>query len=625
MAFVAIDGTNCPGLSFAKGIAIRHNPRPFAFLLSVAAERRPHAAVWPSPRRPDNDMKTTLRIPRVLGWILVFSIGVGAPACGANDDPPDADGDGVADNNDNCPETANSEQNDPDGDGLGSACDNAPNAANPEQVDSDGDGVGDAGDNCPEIENPEQADPDGDGFGNACDNCPETKNPEQSNSDGDKFGDACDNCAGRDNPEQKNLDGDEFGDKCDACINRRQEESEQVNYGGSSNTVEAPYYQVSNNQDDKTRRLRDLDAADFDGDGLDDVGIFGFRSERLTIFRSTPGGDPPTDTMQKNFETVKADRTGVNRFTFLDVDGDTFPDALTGNQLVRNVEGDMNREFDKRPMEDFVEFSAPPEELVRGDFNGNGSPDAAGWVDVDNNIQVALNDGSGNLEVQSGIPALASEVDDGAKIVDVASGNVDGDDRDDIAVLYDSNQVALVRELGEGGATTEVIDLQPRSSEATYDFLDLGSIDRSERQEGTDDIAVAASSENPPDGVRISAEVGVYENQGGGTSFESYFRAKTNRGVKTLLFADITFSGSADILVGGLFWQHGTQGEPYRNCQNAESCREDMEWEFAGRATEYIRARITDDKAPELVALHGQENDKVFSFSVLRPHCPDGS
>ena len=58
--------------------------------------------------------------------------------------------------------------------------------------DTDGDGVADDIDNCRLTPNPDQADTDGDGLGDACDNCPETSNPDQSDLDGDGRGDACD-------------------------------------------------------------------------------------------------------------------------------------------------------------------------------------------------------------------------------------------------------------------------------------------------------------------------------------------------------------------------------------------------------------------------------------------------
>jgi hypothetical protein len=85
----------------------------------------------------------------------------------------DADGDGVPDDRDNCPETPNPDQADADGDGFGDACDNCPAVANPDQADADGDGVGDA------CDDPCGADTDGDGVGDACDVCPGTVIPER--------------------------------------------------------------------------------------------------------------------------------------------------------------------------------------------------------------------------------------------------------------------------------------------------------------------------------------------------------------------------------------------------------------------------------------------------------------
>jgi hypothetical protein len=57
--------------------------------------------------------------------------------------PNDQDGDGVIDDDDNCPDTYNPDQADLDGDGVGDACDNCVKAANADQLDTDGDGRGD--------------------------------------------------------------------------------------------------------------------------------------------------------------------------------------------------------------------------------------------------------------------------------------------------------------------------------------------------------------------------------------------------------------------------------------------------------------------------------------------------
>jgi len=127
-------------------------------------------------------------------------------------DFPDADGDGVDDGSDNCPNDANSDQADDDSDNLGDVCDNCPFNANPGQEDGDQDGAGDACDNCPvgctavlpPLDNcknapkvlvpgelPVQPDDDGDGVGNKCDNCRTAENPGQEDSNGDGLGDIC--------------------------------------------------------------------------------------------------------------------------------------------------------------------------------------------------------------------------------------------------------------------------------------------------------------------------------------------------------------------------------------------------------------------------------------------------
>jgi len=83
-------------------------------------------------------------------------------------------------------------EGDADGDGIVNSADNCPNVANADQADADSDGVGDVCDNCPANANADQADTDGDGKGNVCDNCPLTPNPTQADWDGDGIGDACD-------------------------------------------------------------------------------------------------------------------------------------------------------------------------------------------------------------------------------------------------------------------------------------------------------------------------------------------------------------------------------------------------------------------------------------------------
>ena len=88
-----------------------------------------------------------------------------------------ADGDGVPDGTDNCPNVVNSDQLDTDSDGLGDSCD----------ADDDGDGVADSSDAFP-LDASETIDTDADGTGNNAD----------TDDDGDGYSDAFENLAGTD-------------------------------------------------------------------------------------------------------------------------------------------------------------------------------------------------------------------------------------------------------------------------------------------------------------------------------------------------------------------------------------------------------------------------------------------
>lgn len=101
----------------------------------------------------------------------------------------DKDGDGIANERDNCPLVFNpvrpmdpGKQADTDNDGIGDACDECPDDPSQECAhatgsDVDGDGIPNETDNCPEVSNPQQEDSDKDGRGNVCDGCPTVANP----------------------------------------------------------------------------------------------------------------------------------------------------------------------------------------------------------------------------------------------------------------------------------------------------------------------------------------------------------------------------------------------------------------------------------------------------------------
>ncbi len=129
---------------------------------------------------------------------------------------PDTDEDGVADEEDNCPDDPNPNQEDTDNDLVGNVCDAFPTNPN-ETVDTDGDGIGNNADTDDDndgvldlndafpLDPTESVDTDGDGIGNNTDtdddndgvidsedNCPLVKNSNQKDSDNNGKGDACD-------------------------------------------------------------------------------------------------------------------------------------------------------------------------------------------------------------------------------------------------------------------------------------------------------------------------------------------------------------------------------------------------------------------------------------------------
>ena len=199
------------------------------------------------------------------------SSGPTAPAVGRGA-LDDADGDGILNRWDDCPDDPDPGQENADDDLWGDACDGCPDQRDYWQYDHDGDGLGqwcdddddddgiqdpwdecsfglagladgdadgwpDLCDTCPELADVAAVDYDGDGTGDACeedldddrvrdefDNCTQpdllagsrwAANPDQADADADGDGDVCDNCPSTANPDQADADLDGAGDACD--------------------------------------------------------------------------------------------------------------------------------------------------------------------------------------------------------------------------------------------------------------------------------------------------------------------------------------------------------------------------------------------------------------------------
>ncbi|MFH1699471.1 MAG: hypothetical protein ABIE07_02695 [Candidatus Zixiibacteriota bacterium] len=123
----------------------------------------------------------------------------------------DIDNDGIADDEDICPNDFNPAQMDTDGDLLGDSCDNCITVVNPNQEDTDGDLIGDGCDQCEGYD--DALDADGDTVPDGCDEC--EGYDDAVDTDGDTVPDGCDQCEGYD--DAVDTDGDTVPDGCDEC------------------------------------------------------------------------------------------------------------------------------------------------------------------------------------------------------------------------------------------------------------------------------------------------------------------------------------------------------------------------------------------------------------------------
>lgn len=159
------------------------------------------------------------------------------PGISATSGCPDADLDGIADNKDACPNDAGDAKfngcPDTDGDGVADNQDNCPDVAGIRRFrgcpDTDGDGIADPVDICPTVAGVAALDgcpdADGDGITDADDACPQLAGTKSTNgcpdADDDGIIDPNDKCPEVAGPEEfggcPDRDGDGIGDADDAC------------------------------------------------------------------------------------------------------------------------------------------------------------------------------------------------------------------------------------------------------------------------------------------------------------------------------------------------------------------------------------------------------------------------
>lgn len=131
--------------------------------------------------------------------------------------------------------------------------------------DRDGDGIADEVDNCPDDSNPDQLDTDGNGIGDACAPCVAARGIDL---DEDGIDDGCDTCIGP-GPIGMDSDGDGLDDGCDPCFGGTGVTGETENIGGVGTLGRDEH--PKDGLDDGCTVCFHATGIDVDGDGLDDA------------------------------------------------------------------------------------------------------------------------------------------------------------------------------------------------------------------------------------------------------------------------------------------------------------------------------------------------------------------
>jgi gliding motility-associated-like protein len=355
----------------------------------------------------------------------------------------DSDSDGIVDQSDNCPTTANANQADADNDGIGDACDNAPNTANSNQTDSDGDGVGDA----------EDTDDDNDGVPDTLDAFP-TNASESLDSDGDGIGDQADpdadndgianendNCITIANASQTDMDGDGLGDVCDTdadgdgytYYNEASCGTSDFDVNSIPLDTDGDLIADCVDQDDDNDEFYDvndrfplnsLEWADNDADGIgDNADTDDDNDGWLDTLEDASGTDPKDN----NDFPIDTDLDGDPDSTDADDDNDTYLDTEDSFPLDRNEWSDNDNDGigDNADLDDDnddcldIVDDFPFDPAFCRDIDGDGIEDV---FDFDSD-----NDGIPDSEDAFPLDPNASEDSDGDGIAD----SIDEDDNND--------------------------------------------------------------------------------------------------------------------------------------------------------------------------------------------------
>ncbi|MGD0167925.1 MAG: VCBS repeat-containing protein, partial [Gaiellaceae bacterium] len=274
-----------------------------------------------------------------------------------------------------------------------------------------------------------------------------------------------------------------------------------------------------------------LTAADFNGDGLDDLAIAIQGTGSVSILLGNGRGG-----FVRAAHSPISVGNGPLSLTAGNFNGDRHPDLAVTSLASNSVSillGRGNGEFKPAPHSP-IKVGRGPDSIVASDFNADGNLDLAVANSDSNSVDVLLGDGSGSFR-----RADRASFRVGAAPWSIAVGDFNGDGHHDLAVAnHDSSNVSVLYGNGRGGF--EAAPGSPFAVGASPGRIAAGDFN----SDGRDDLATTNT---------ISNSVSVLLNDGkGGFREAPHSPFAVGRGPYSIAVGDFNSDGYDDLAIADL-------------------------------------------------------------------------
>lgn len=285
---------------------------------------------------------------------------------------------------------------------------------------------------------------------------------------------------------------------------------------------------------------------DLDGDGKLDLAAVIFSTNTVSVFRniSVDGTlDAASFAAKVDYETGTSPRS----VAIGDLDGDGKLDLAVANRASNTVSVFENTSsVGVISFAEKVDYSTgnSPYSIVISDLDNDERPELVVPNRLSNSVSIFKNTSTvGTISYSSKV-----DFDTGADPEEVAVGDLDGDDKPDLAVVnLNDHTVSVLMNSSTGGA------INTSSFAAKVDFttgtspraLAIGDLDGDGKQE----LVIANDGDNTVSVLKNTSSVGVID----ATSFASKIDFETETGVRSVAIGDLDGDGISDLVVGNDF------------------------------------------------------------------------